>query len=430
MFMNRTNKYLFQVAFVFLLLLTLPIDPWHYRRLFVNAGGFRFQNIFQLLDYVPYFGHPYEWGLQSFAGWLWIWGAAIVIGTVWHFADRHFEQRYERWNYFLRVLLRYRLAIALFTYGFLLLFPLQAPFPSLSDLHTKYGEFLPWKIYYHSLGVSTAGYEPILGVAELLAGALLLWRRTVTAGAGLAAAILINIVLVNFAYDLGAHVLSVYLLLIATVLLLHDTPRLYALLVKEERAKADHYQPSFSTTGNALRKWGRIAFPVLVLLYGILAYNSYKSEQWPYPGKKGIAGTAGFYDVHQFVIDTTILPYSQTDTTRWQNVVFEKWNTVSIRVNKPLVPDLNGPFINARQDYESQGNGGRIFYTYTVDNGDLLLTNKSDREDQYRFKIRQADGNILLDGKDRTGHDLHVELTRLDKQYLLHLGRRKPVKVY
>lgn len=428
--MNRMNRLLFQVAFVFLILLTLPIDPRHYKNLSAHVDGFNFQGIFQLLDYVPYWGHADEWGLHSFTGWLWVLGVAVIIGGIWYLYDRTFEQRYERWNYLLRVILRYRLAIALFTYGFLLLFPLQAPFPSLSDLHTKYGEFLPWKIYYHSLGVSTAGYEPILGVAELLAGALLLWRRTVVAGAGLAAAILINVVLVNFAYDLGAHVLSIYLLLIAVVLLLHDTPRLYALLVKEEKTKADHYQPSFSATGLAVRKWGRTIFPLLVLVYGILAWNSYRSERWPYPGQEGIAGTAGFYDVREFTIDTTLLPYSVTDTTRWQNVVFEKWNTVSIRINKPFVPDLKGPFINARQDYESQGNGGRIFYTYTVNNGILLLTNKSDSSDQYRFKIRQSDSNILLDGKDHAGHDLHVELVRLDKKYLLHLGRRKPVKVY
>jgi hypothetical protein len=428
--MTKVKKFSFQATFVFLLLLTLPIDPGYYGNLFASANGSGFQDIFRLLDYVPFLGYAGQWGLHSFLGWGFALGAALIVATVWFVLDQNFEKNYERWNYWLRLILRYRLAVALFTYGFLLFFPLQAPFPSLSDLHTKYGEFLPWKIYYHSLGVSEAGYEPILGFAEILAGALLLWRRTVVIGAGLAAAILINIVLVNFAYDLGAHVLSVYLLLIASVLLVHDVPRLYALLIRERAAAADHYLPYFSGRIALLRKWGTIVFPLFIVLYGFLAYGSYRSDRWPYPASKGIAGAEGYYDVSHFALNGTELPYSFTDTIRWQNVVFEKWNTISVRINKPLTPDLNGPFIHTVRDYESEGNGGRIFYTYTFKDGSLELVNQQDSLDVYHLAIKQSDGNILLYGKDHYGRDLHVGLNRLDKKYLLHLGRRKPVKVY
>jgi hypothetical protein len=412
------NKYLFQASFVFLLLLTLPIDPYYYRELFAHANSSPFKAIFRLLDYVPYWGYYSAWDLKSFTGWLWALGLALVVAVIWNRTDKKFD--YDRWNYFLRVILRYRLAIALLAYGVLLLFPIQAPFPSLSDLHTKYGDFLPWKIYYHSLGVSTAGYEPTLGIAEIITGLLLLWRRTTIIGAGLASAILINVVLVNFAYDLGSHVLSVYLLLISTVLIAHDAPRLWALLVKEKAATADHYEPVVS---KQLRRWGRIAFFLFFIIYAGLAFGKGNDKNTP-----GIKGADGYYNVSHFVTNNQELPYSLTDTSRWQDVVLEKWNTLSVRINKSVFPSLQSPDDDT---YENVGNGGRIFYSYVLKDSTLRLVNENNPSDVYQFVLKQpAADTFLLDGADHNGHPLHIELDKINKTYLLYLGRRKPVKVY
>jgi hypothetical protein len=412
-FMIKVNKFLFQVSFVFLLLLTIPLDPYYYQKLLAHAGSFHFRDLFQVLDYVPFWGNYAAWGFQSFAGWLWALAAAIIIALIWFRTDRKFN--YDKWNYIFRTILRYRLAVALLTYGVILLFPLQVPFPSLSDLHTKYGDFLPWKIYYHSLGVASAGYEPLLGFVEIFTGVLLLWRRTTVIGAGLAAALLINIVLVNFAYDLGSHVLSVYLLLISTALLLHDVPRLYLLLVKETTAPADHYVP---TVPIYFRRWAKILFSLFFFGYAVLAYGKVNEEKVP-----GITGVAGFYDVSHFVLNEQELPYSLTDTVRWQDVVFEKWNTLSVHLNKKVLPNLKGP---DEDEYESEGNGGRIFYSYTVQDSTIYLINKNDTKDVFRLTLkRPAENTILLDGSN-----IHIELNKIDKTYLIRLGRRKPVKVY
>src|SRR6187402_1755115 len=125
--MTKVNKFLFQVSFVFLLLLTIPLDPYYYRKLFAHAGSFHFKDLFQLLDYVPFWGNYTAWGFQSFAGWLWALAASLIVALIWFRADKAFN--YNRWNYILRTILRYRLAIALLTYGVILLFPLQVPFP-------------------------------------------------------------------------------------------------------------------------------------------------------------------------------------------------------------------------------------------------------------------------------------------------------------
>ena len=423
-------RFVFQLGFVFLLLLTLPLDPHYYQQLFAaREGGLHFQDLFRITNFTPYWGQYGTWGLQSFTGWLWALLVAVPVAVVWNRLDKNFDARYPQWQYALRVVLRYRLAIALLAYGFLLLFPLQVPYPSISDLHTRYGDFLPWKIYYHSLGVAASGYESTLGFIEILTALLLIGRRTATIGAGIAAAALINVVLANFAYDLGQQVLSVYLLLIASVILLHDVSRLYHLLVKETRAVADKFVPPFSASAVIWRRWTKIAFTLFFITYASLAYSSYKHDRWPYPGKPGLAKAAGFYNVSHFVIDGQELPYSLTDTVRWQNVVLEAWNTLSIRSVQHVRPNLNGPEINEQTDLENEGNGGRRFYSYSVSGEEIFLVNKNERSDSIAFRLQRPDANtILLDATNYHGHTLHVQLDVQEKTYLLHLGRRKPVR--
>lgn len=425
-------RFVFQLGFVFLLLLTLPVDPYYYRQLFsARESGLHFQDLFRITDYTPFWGQYHAWGFQSFVGWLWALLIAVPVAFVWNRFDKDFDVRYTQYQYALRVVLRYRLAIALLAYGFLLLFPLQVPYPSLSDLHTRYGDFLPWKIYYHSLGVAASGYESTLGFIEIVTGVLLLNRRTATVGAGIAAAALINVVLANFAYDLGQQVLSVYLLLIATVILLHDVPRLYQLLVRETLAVADRFVPAFTSGAAIARRWAKIAFTLFFVIYASLAYSSYKNDRWPYPGTPGLSKAAGFYNVSHFVIDGQELPYSLTDTVRWQNVVFEQWNTLSIHGVQRVRPNLQGPEVGYQRDFENEGNGGRSFYSYTTNDQHIFLVNKNERNDSIAFQLQRPDANtILLDATNYHGHTLHVQLDIQDKTYLLHLGRRKPVSVY
>src|SRR5690606_32374970 len=145
-----------------------------------------------------------------------------------------------------RVLLRYRLALAVIFTGIVKIVPIQIPEPTLSDLHTEYGDFLLWKIYYLTNAVSSAGYLPLLGILEITGGLLLLNRKTTAIGAGLLAALLLNIVLVNYVYGIGEQVYSSFLLLLALAILWYDVPRLYALLFKESKTYPDGFIPYYS----------------------------------------------------------------------------------------------------------------------------------------------------------------------------------------
>jgi len=429
----------FRASLVFFGLISLPLNPDYWRAVFAaDWTRFHFQDFFQLAEWSPRFlpaNLVPEWGLASFGHLGAALLAALVAAGVWTGrAPRDAE--HERLGYWVRVLVRYRLAVALIGYGVIKLIPLQFPEPTLSELHTPYGSFLPWKIYYLTNGVAVAGYQSMLGAVEIVAALLLLERRTATIGAGLAAGVLINVVLVNFAYDLGDHVYATYLLLLAAFLLAHDTPRLYQLLVRERPARAERFDPVFTRGQARLRRIGRGLLAAWAIVFGALAYAGYRNDPGFFPAAAGLPGAEGFYRVTGFVRDGVAHPPAPTDPVRWRNVVFEPWNTLSVESGRPAEIDFSSSRIAAAPDagrnYEQAGNGGRHYFSYAFDAeaGSIELIDKNRPHERYAFRYRQdADGRIELTGTGPGGETLRIDLERVEKRYLLREGRRRPISI-
>ncbi len=136
----------------------------------------------------------------------------------------------------------------------------------------------------------------------------------------------------------------------------------------------------------------------------------------------------------EFSVNGNIIAYSIVDPARWQNVVFERWNTLSIRSNQPLVLQVARPNLDSNniRDYEVAGNGGRHFFSYTFDDHILHLSGRNDPGAAMTLTYqRSADGRqIVLDGRDEHGNMLHATLEKVNKTYLLNEGRREPLTLY
>ena len=425
----------FRLIFLFILLLTIPFHWSYYENILaIHPFYLKFQDLFQISHHIP--GIPTLSGeeTQSFSGWI---IAAIVatIGTlIWTVADRN-ANNYDRLYYWTRAALRYRLAGGTIAYGLLLLIPVLIPAPTISDLHTAYGDFLPWKIYYHSTAVASAAYRQTIGFIQILGGLLLLRRRTVVFGSIIILFILVNVVLVNFAYDIGEHLYSTYLLLLAALLLVHDLPRLYTLIVLGSRTAADKIRLQFNRKEIVFKRIVRSAFAVFSVLFVTLLGKTFYQSNWPYPDTPGLSNAQGYYNVRSFRINDSLLPYSATDPIRWTDVVFEKWNVLSIRNNSPYPALLAGPEIVSEADniphYESLGNGGRNFYRYNISDKNIDVYSQYDSSDHLRFTVQRPDSaTIILQGKNKAGDSLLVTLNKVNKDYLLYKGRRKPLSVY
>ena len=108
-------------------------------------------------------------------------------------------------------LLTYYLSLQLLIYGFDKLFKAQFFYPEPNILHTNLKDLSPDILYWSTMGLSR-GYSMFLGGAELLAACFLWFQKTRLAGLILGLGIMINVVAVNFGFDISVKVYSLFLL--------------------------------------------------------------------------------------------------------------------------------------------------------------------------------------------------------------------------
>lgn len=420
------TKIVFRFFFVYFLIQTVPLDWKYYTQVFsINWAALRYEDIFNLAHYQPQFLS----GTQSFGNW----GIAAFIalaGTfIWTYADHNRTKDYDRLYYWLRVIVRYRLAIGIIAYGFIKFFPLQAPYPSISNLNTHYGDFTRWKLFSLSLGV-VPSYELFLGLVEILAGLLLFYRKTASIGALIIVFFTGNVFVSNLAYEGGEYVYSFYLISLALFVLVYDIRRLADLLVWQRPATPNRFRIVFHGRYKYARWLLKGAFIFFfVVLYGFKTGAGYRHDPYQFPQGKGLSAASGIYNVTTFRINNDTLPYSKTDPVRWQDVVFEQWPTISVRTNTPVIIDSNNvEKVAAAKDidktYEAEGTNERSYYDYKADtvNHVLTLLNKNVHykgESLLLHYDRPSASRIILSGIDQHKDSIYVVLDRIDKRYLL-----------
>lgn len=429
---------LFRFVFLYFGIQLLPLDGQFFQNLVATEGGYT-RYLFNLSRYAPHFFGPQD----SFQNWLVVVLVAVVGTVVWSL--RASSSTNNDWLYYwLRVALRYRLAIGLIAYGFIKLFPLQAPLPSISNLNTAYGDHSAWKLFSLTLGI-VPSYQSFLGGVELLGGLLLLHRKTATIGTLIILPFLGNVFFSNLAYDGGEYVYSGLLITFALVLFAFDAIRLFRLLSLELPTAPNRFQPVFS---EQWQRYGRLAFKVAfvffaVILYGYSTYAAYRKGPVRFPQTPGLPGVAGLYNVSEFRVGGKALPYAKTDPTRWQDVVFETWNTISIKSSQPVellntnVEQLAGA--DRERDYELAGSQGRHYYRYTIDSTRRLLTLKNANPNEAAETLqltytKSGNGQIILSGIiDNERDSVYAVLDKVNKKYLIDeaakAGRRGALKL-
>lgn len=428
---NKSNKLILGFLFVYFFLQAIPLNYTFFQDL-LHTGRVEngFYLLFKLANYAPEY-----FGLTGYPTWLVIAAAALAGTFIGNKVCRNYDA--DKVYYWLRVILRYRLALVAISYGLIKIFPLQMPYPSLSNLHTNYGDFLPWKIYFHTTAIAPS-FEAFLGSVEAIAGLLLLNRKTTVFGAGILSGYYGNVFASNIAYDMGYDAYSLQLVIFALVLFIYDAPRLYNLLVAQKLALANTYHPSFSNKERILRIISRLLVAIFIIALSYTTYQNYATAPYKYPKTAGLKAREGYYNVRVFRLNNVEIPYTITDPNRWQNVVFEKWATLSVKTAKPIKIDdgLGDQFTDNdyERNFESAGVGGRRYFAYDADTDartlKLINKNKNHKEETFSLKYDlENDSTIILRGVNEHNDSIYAELNRIKKKYLLFEGRRKPIKL-
>lgn len=159
------------------------------------------------------------------------------------------------------ILLRYFLALHLLVYGFSKLYKWQFMLPEPNLLYTTVGEMNRDILYWTSMGTSRS-YSVFMGVIEIIPAILLLFRRTTLVGALLSVMVLLNVVAVNFGFDITVKLHSMTLLLMSLVLLIPARKRIAALFTG--RSVEDWEYPTLKIVPS--KKWISPVIKVAVIL--------------------------------------------------------------------------------------------------------------------------------------------------------------------
>ncbi|MFB2118170.1 DoxX family protein [Parapedobacter sp. 2B3] len=424
---HRTQDWLIRFALIYFLLQTIPFQWSFYAQLFALRWDTFVIDVLNLVLFTPHFFGPES----TFLDWIVLAVIAAVAVILWQRSERIKPVRlnHDDLYYYLRVLVRYRLAAALFVFGFVKLFPSFAPEPSISHLNTGYGYFGHWKHFILSLGVAPA-YLSFLGLVEVASALLLLFRRTAFLAVIFILPFYGNVFLSDLAYEGTGYVYSLFLLSLTFVLFLYDAQRFAQLTIHLQPTRPSSFR--FSWADSPIRLW-RIglkgAFALLfVVVFGAKSYAIYKHGTLHYPETPGLEGAAGIYNVGLFVVNGDTIAYSPDHPTRWRDVVFEKWNTVSIRSNSTVTENrYNGiklERVDSLRSYEYALAGDRQYYSYNGqgDQGQLVLQNRNPNYPDDRLSldiVRLNSKTIVLEGLNANGDSLLARLDRLDKKYLI-----------
>lgn len=437
---SRIERMVFRILFIYFIIQAVPLDPKYFRNLFnIDWSNLHYRDLFYIARYTPQFfpsAANNSWGISSLKDWSVVFIIALVCAAIWTVYDKR-RKEYNHLYYLLRVVLRYRLAIGIMAYGFIKIFPTQIPYPSLSLSNTNYGDLSDWKIAYLAYGIAPS-FEVFLGSFEILAGLLLLHRKSASIGATIALGFVGNVFLSNLGYNGGEAIYSLYLLLMATVLVSYDALRWHKIIMLGKASAPNRYKPVFVGAwrkGRLILKFAFVAF--LLLGYSYYSFALYREGGYQYPKAAGLPNAEGLYNVSEFTINGKTLPYSLTDSIRWQNVVFEKWPTISVRSYKPIEPDtLNTEEIFAsdvQRNFESTGSNGRQFYHYEFDSTKqvLYLQNRNRHYANEKLVleyVRPDENRIVLYGVNEKRDSIYVVLNKLKKNYLLDESYKIPQK--
>jgi hypothetical protein len=320
---------------------------------------------------------------------------ALAAAAIWSFLDRRRVHYARLWEW-LRVYVRFALAVMMIGYGAVKVIPTQFQPPRLDRLVQPFGDASPMGILWTFMGASIA-YTIFAGLSEMAGGLLLLSRRTTLLGALVGAGVLVNIVAMNFCYDVPVKLLSSHLLAMAVFLILPDLGRLRNLLVLNRRVEPVPLQPLFR------RRWLHRSALVLraVFLLGYAGFALYQS--WTVMHEYGDLAPKpplhGIWNVDDFVVDGTPRPPLLTDEIRWRRMIFSRSGSM-------VIQSMGG----SRQRYGLD---------LSTERKTMAVTKGDDPTWRSGLTYRQPGPKLLTVEGTFDGHKIQARLSREEPQFLL-----------
>jgi uncharacterized membrane protein YphA (DoxX/SURF4 family) len=295
------------------------------------------------------------------------------------------------------------LAADMFSYGFAKIFLLQFNplFSDLQQLVQPYGGLSPQELLWKYMSYSDS-YQFFTGLAEVVGGILVLFRRTTLIGAIIIIGVMSNVAMINLGY-MGGSILvqSSHIIIRSLFLLVVDGKRLIRFFVLNKPVLPYTSIPGFT------KKW--MSYIKYVIKYGFIVYaffyaplKHYYIPSWKQYRKSAAQPLYGIYNVENFILNKDTLPPLTTDTIRWRRFMVnhnEGWNGSCIQfMNDSLqnyilkIDSLNKTValkaftFNAPSDDSSE-------LKYTQYGNDMLIFEGKWKQDSVKIQMKKMDLN-------------------------------------
>lgn len=260
---------------------------------------------------------------------------ASLTALAWQAIDKRktFYAFYE----FVYVIARYYVAFELLYYGIEKLdgiqFTLQA-----ERLIPSVGSTDPFNLYWISTGASKS-YPFFGGLLETAAAILLLFRRTTTLGCLIAIPVLLNVLLINLAYDVFIKLKVFHLLLFCIFIFIPDLNRLYKFFILKQNT-------SLSLSHSPLIKskrfyWVQYALKSLLIIYMFFSIVKDEIHYYKQTHHATYQELVGIFNVREFhIVRPPNVTYNM-DSLKWKKLAISQSNGVRVQQMNDSIADFD-----------------------------------------------------------------------------------------
>lgn len=247
---------------------------------------------------------------------------AFLIVVIWSIADRK-RKNYNKFYYWLTVILRLFLIVFMFSYGFVKVFQIQFQPPSLIRMLQPIGEMSPMGLAWTYMGYSK-GFGAFAGLMEIVGGILLIPRRTIALGAFIIIGVMAQVAMMNLSFDIPVKLFSIHLILMALVLFLSDKNRFWYAFLKNRKAKFQNSEhPIKNREFHNVVYWTKIIG--LIVILGLGCVFGYSAQQKMSPNNtKNLSELYGIWEVDYMVQNSDTISPLLSNTNRWHYLILER----------------------------------------------------------------------------------------------------------
>jgi len=210
-----------------------------------------------------------------------------VGAFIWIFLSKTQSLRIKNWFH---ISVAYYLALILFKYGFDKVFKHQFYLSEPNTLYTPMGKLTTDILFWSSIS-SSYQYSIFSGLIEILPAISLLFKKTRLLGALIAMAVLANVMMINFGFNISVKVYFLFLLLLSIIFIAPNAKQLFSFFFSNNQVNQKVEDVKFKSNKQllfyAITKSIVIGLILFESLGGYFEMSNFNDENYPRPYLNG-----------------------------------------------------------------------------------------------------------------------------------------------